>query len=98
EPTTGANIALQYGYDGTGVGVAIIDSGIASSADLNQSPQAGRSRIIYTRSFVPGDGSTNDKYGHGTHVAGIVGGNGANSTANAIYTFRGIAPNANLIN
>src|SRR6266446_4304949 len=28
EPTVGANIALQYGWSGSGVGVAIIDSGI----------------------------------------------------------------------
>src|SRR5579884_1917134 len=97
EPTTTANIALQYGYDGTGVGVAIVDSGITPSADFNTA--GGNSRVVYSQSFVPGDASTNDMYGHGTHVAGIAGGNGANSSGpGAIYTFRGIAPNANLIN
>src|SRR5579884_3640620 len=96
EPTTNANIALQYGYDGTGVGVAIVDSGISTSNDLSTN---GMSRIVYSTSFVPGDATTADAYGHGTHVAGIVAGNGANSSGNnAIYTFRGIAPNARLIN
>ena len=48
---------------------------------------------------MPGDSSTADAFGHGTHVAGIVGGNGAMSTGNNYtYTFRGIAPKANLIN
>jgi serine protease AprX len=92
EPTVNANIALKYGWTGAGVGVAIIDSGIYNHPDL-------RPRVVYSESFVPGDSSTNDAYGHGTHVAGIVAGNGAGSTgSNDIYTFRGIAPQAELIN
>jgi serine protease AprX len=92
EPTVNANIALQYGWNGTGVGVAVIDSGIYNHQDLD-------SRIVYAESFVGGDPSTGDAYGHGTHVAGIVAGDGLESTGNSyIYTFRGIAPNAKLIN
>jgi serine protease AprX len=93
EPTVGANIALQYGWNGTGVGVAVIDSGIdPDHPDL-------KPRVVYSQSFVPGDSGTNDVFGHGTHVAGIVGGNGTASTGpNYVYTFRGIAPKANLIN
>jgi len=92
EPTVNANIAFQYGWTGAGVGVAIIDSGVAFHPDL-------KGRIVYSESFVPTDSSTNDAYGHGTHVAGIVGGNAFDSTGpNYIYTFRGIAPQANIIN
>src|SRR4051812_18548229 len=93
EPTTGANIAFQYGWTGAGIGVAIIDSGIvASHPDLRQ-------RVIYSENFVTGEDTTNDVYGHGTHVAGIVGGNGTASTgANYTYTFRGLAPSASLVN
>ena len=85
------------GHDGNGIGVAIIDSGISGTGDV---PTSGPgSTVVYSQSFVPGDYSTSDAYGHGTHVAGIVAGNGHNSGgASALITFKGIAPNANLIN
>ena len=85
------------GHDGGGIGVAIIDSGISGNGDI---PNGGPgSRVVYNQSFVPGDSSTSDAYGHGTHVAGVVAGNGHNSSGiGAIYTFKGIAPNVNLIN
>ena len=97
-PTINANIALQYGFDGTGVGVAVIDSGIVPILDLMQT--GGKtSRIVYNQSFVSGTTSTYDDYGHGTHVAGIVAGNAAYSSGPGYtHTFRGIAPKANLIN
>ncbi len=52
------------------------------------------------RALSPGDTTTSDKYGHGTHVAGLIGGNGASSgTANGYAaSYAGIAPNVNLIN
>src|SRR5262249_55863066 len=57
------------------------------------------SRIVYSQSFVPNVTSTADQYGHGTHVAGIVAGNGTSSTGSSYFkTFRGMAPNAKLIN
>jgi serine protease AprX len=93
--------ALGYGWDGTGVGVAIIDSGITQENDLLTAEGKGStvSRIIYSQSFVPNVNSTSDQYGHRTHVAGIVAGNGAASTgSNYFKTFRGMAHNANLIN
>ena len=90
--------ASQYGLDGTGIGVAVIDSGIAPNSDLNNA--SGVSRVVYNQSFVPGDTTTSDKYGHGTHVAGLIGGNGASSgTANGYAaTYAGMAPKVNLIN
>ncbi len=54
--------------------------------------------VVYSQDFT-GLGSTVDQYGHGTHVAGIIAGNGAaSSAANDFYTFKGIAGNASLIN
>jgi len=90
--------ASQYGLTGTGVGIAIIDSGIAAHPDLNNS--LGASRVVYSQSFVAGDTTTSDQYGHGTHVAGLVGGTGAGSgTANGYAaTYAGMAANVNLIN
>src|SRR5207245_1531997 len=58
---------------------------------------AGALRVRYSQDFV--GGGTDDHYGHGEHVAGILAGNAARSTGpNFTHTFRGIAPNANLIN
>ncbi len=96
EPAVNANIALQYGYDGANIGVAVIDSGISTAEDLKNSKSS--MRVPYQQSFVQGEGS-NDHYGHGQHVAGIIAGNGKRSSGDqAIHTFRGIAPNANIIN
>ncbi|HKV95659.1 MAG TPA: S8 family peptidase [Candidatus Angelobacter sp.] len=87
----------QYGLDGTGVGIAIIDSGVFNHDDLQKASGAG-SRIVYSESFVPGDPSTNDSYGHGTHVAGILAGNGRDSQNGYPVQYTGVAPNANIIN
>jgi serine protease AprX len=100
EPINAPHVWSQ-GYDGTGVSVAIIDSGITPVDDLSAKVKRTLSgnRIVYSQSFVPGDLSTNDVYGHGTHVAGLVAGNATDSTgANFFRTFSGAAPNANLIN
>jgi serine protease AprX len=90
--------AAQFAQDGTGVGVAIIDSGVADHADLHNA--SGASRVVYSQSFVAGDTTTSDKFGHGTHVAGLVGGTGASSGAGNGYSakFAGVAPNVNIIN
>jgi len=90
--------ASQYGYDGTGIGVAVIDSGIAAHPDLNNAN--GVSRVVYSQSFVTADATTPDRYGHGTHVAGLIGGSGASSGSSNGYsaTYAGMAPNVNLIN
>src|SRR6267154_1369112 len=92
----------QWGLDGTGIGVAIIDSGVTAVGDLYwwiPSNQTYGSRVVYSQSFVPGTTDTSDLYGHGTHVAGIIAGAGWFSTgSNFTHTFKGIAPNANIIN
>ena len=95
EPAIGGLTAFNAGIDGTGIGVAVIDSGISYHDDLGNSQ--GKQRVVYSQDFT-GSGSTNDAYGHGEHVAGIIGGNATDSTgSHYTHTFRGIAPNANLI-
>src|SRR5437660_4918349 len=92
EQTVGANIEQAAGWDGTGIGVAVIDSGISDHPDLHD-PATGLSRVVYSETFVPGT-DTRDGYGHGTHVAGIIAGNGSKSNG-LIF---GVAPHVNLIN
>jgi len=97
-PAINAPYAWQSGYTGSGIGIALIDSGVNGSADLNGG-FLGLSRVVYSQSFVPGNTSTGDQYGHGTHIAGLIAGNGANSTGYKYSkTFKGIAPQANLVN
>jgi len=72
---------------GQGVGVAVIDSGIAAHPDV-----AGR--VIISQNFNPNVSGSDDAYGHGTAVAGIIAGDGTASGGQYI----GIAPQANLIN
>src|SRR5271163_108487 len=96
---TNDNVAFSEGWDGTGIGVAVIDSGVYGHPDLNTYNQSS-SRIVYSQSFVTGDSNTSDEYGHGTHVAGILAGNGASSAASSGYAteYQGIAPNAQIVN
>ena len=95
--TVNANQFWSSGFDGTGIGVAVIDSGVTSKLDLWTADHS-RSRVVFSESFVPGLDSSDD-YGHGTHVAGIVAANGAASTGPGFTrTLKGLAPNANIIN
>ena len=71
-----ASVAWNSGLDGTGIGVAVVDSGISPLPDLTD--RSSNSRIVYTQDFVGTDGL--DYYGHGTHIAGIIGSNGRSST------------------
>jgi serine protease AprX len=93
-----APFAWESNYTGAGIGVALIDSGVSPHPDLYQGILP-LSRVVYEQSFVPGNSSPNDQYGHGTHVAGLIAGDGLSSTG-VFYskTFKGIAPGASLIN
>ncbi|MCC6540525.1 MAG: S8 family serine peptidase, partial [Bryobacterales bacterium] len=96
QPGVFADIAYSYGFTGAGVGVAVIDSGVTQHGDLYNGPV---SRIVYSESFVPGTSVTADGYGHGSHVAGIIGGDATVSlAAGSTRKFLGIAPRANIIN
>jgi serine protease AprX len=90
-----ASYAWSSGWDGSGVGVAVIDSGIYPHPDLKTANSLA-SRVVYRQSFI--GGLLNDDYGHGTHVAGIIAGSGKSSSGpGTIRTFKGIAPNANIL-
>src|SRR5690349_18019970 len=97
-PAVNAFAAWQSGYTGAGVGIAVIDSGINNHPDL-RGGLLNMSRVVYSQNFVAGTYGTSDQYGHGTHIAGLIAGNGASSKGPSYsHTFQGIAPGANLIN
>jgi serine protease AprX len=94
-----APVAWKSNYTGAGIGVALIDSGVNSHPDFYTTSLLPTSRIVYNQSFVPGNSSASDAYGHGTHIAGLIAGDGASSTGLIFsHTFKGIAPNANIVN
>jgi serine protease AprX len=92
--TVGAkNVHAQYGYTGAGVGVAVIDSGITPwHDDLTVANRQGQ-RVAAFVDFVNNRTAKYDDWGHGTHVAGIIAGNGYDSTG----ARQSIAPKANII-
>jgi subtilisin family serine protease len=79
-PLIGAPSVWAAGYTGKGVRVGIVDTGI----DSGHPDLVGR--VLVTRDFT-GEGDS-DNHGHGTHVAGIIGGTGAQSGGK----YRGVAP------
>lgn len=96
---SGADVAFDdYGLTGAGITVAVIDSGIDNHPDLRD-PRTGASRIVGSVNFVPGTTSVADLNGHGTHVAGILAGNGTASTGRSFTrSFYGVARQSNLVN
>ena len=92
--TGAAAVRETYGYDGLGVGVAVIDSGVTSwHDDLGRAGVPGSQRVARFVDFVGWQETPYDGYGHGTHVAGIIAGNGANSGGRRA----GMAPSAHLV-
>jgi serine protease AprX len=98
DAATNVPSAWNAGYNGAGIGVAVIDSGINDShPDLWNAAQT-HSRVVYHQDFTGtatsnSSGAQYDLYGHGTHVAGIIGGNGYLSSGN----YSGVAPAVKLV-
>jgi subtilisin family serine protease len=84
-PLIGAPKVWNAGVTGKGIRVGIVDTGI----DPDHPDFAGR---IATTKDLTGEGDR-DNNGHGTHVAGIVGGTGAQSGGK----YRGVAPDCTFI-
>jgi serine protease AprX len=76
-------------YTGRGIGVAVIDTGVAHHHDFAKP----YNRIIAFRDYVNEKREPYDDNGHGTHVAGCIAGNGYASDGK----YAGIAPEANII-
>lgn len=78
---------MEYlSYTGKGVGVAVLDTGIFSHMDF-------RNRIRAFADFVAYKSMPYDDNGHGTHVAGILAGDGTASMGK----YKGVAPGCGLV-
>jgi serine protease AprX len=96
--TTGGRVLNNYGLKGTGIGIAVIDSGISTyHDDLTGTSSTlfpyGNQRVAKFVDFVNGRTVPYDDNGHGTHVAGSIAGNGLDSKGQK----RGIAPAASIV-
>jgi subtilisin family serine protease len=86
-PQIGAPAAWQAGYEGSGVEVAVLDTGI----DANHPDLAGK--VQKAQDFSESPTGTEDHFGHGTHVAATIAGTGAGAGG----TRKGVAPKADLL-
>ena len=75
------------GYDGTGIGVAVLDSGMDP-----QHPDL-KGRMVYTYNYIGRNQNGSDDCGHGTHICGIIGGTGMASGGR----YQGIAPGCHFV-
>ncbi len=82
----GLNENIQKNYTGSGITVAILDSGIVPHVDFDD-------RIVAFADFVSGKTIPYDDNGHGTHIAGILGGSGKRSKGK----YAGIAPECRFV-
>jgi subtilisin family serine protease len=86
-PQIGAPKAWAAGYDGKGVKIAVLDTGVdATHPDL-------KGQVIGAKNFTTSP-DTSDKVGHGTHVSSIAAGTGAKSGGK----YKGVAPGAKILN
>lgn len=82
----GAPAAWAAGYDGRGVKVAVLDTGV----DQNHPDLAG---VETAEKNFSSSGDTEDHFGHGTHVASTVAGSGAKAGGK----YKGVAPGARIL-
>jgi len=93
----------DLGYDGTGVDIAILDTGIDDTHpdldDLDDIPYTNDPKVVVKVDFTD-DNTTDDLNGHGTHCAGIAAGTGSSSNSTLVNgsSYKGVAPNARLWN
>jgi serine protease AprX len=93
---TGARTAWAAGATGSGVDVALIDTGVAPVAGLD-----GADKVLvgpdlsFDAPAAPAPGL--DAYGHGTFMAGIIAGRDAGTSTRSPSGFMGVAPDARIV-
>jgi serine protease AprX len=87
--STEATTAWAAGNLGAGVGIAVLDTGISPMKDFD-------GRLVHGPD-LSGEGTIIDSYGHGTVMAGVAGGSGADSAGSNKGLHNGVAPQATLV-
>ncbi len=82
-------IGATPAISGNGIGVAVIDSGIATHSALS-------GKVVASVNYATGETTTTDGFGHGTHIAGIIAGVSNYGPTPLFKT--GVAPGAHLVN
>jgi serine protease AprX len=82
-------IGATPAVSGRGVGVAVVDSGIAPHSALS-------GKVVKSVNFATGETSATDGFGHGTHIAGIIAGVSNHGPTPLFKT--GVAPGSHLVN
>jgi serine protease AprX len=90
---TGADLVWGKGVNGSGVSVAVVDTGIAPHPGLLMNIKNKPNRIIGWADFVNHQRTPYDPNGHGTHVSGII----ANTQIGSDKEWNGMAPGVNLV-
>ena len=89
----GVPVFWNNGYDGTGITVCVIDSGIYSGhPELEDKVVASKSFVLRKYGYLLDEPATYDVIGHGTGVAGIIAGKGINPKG------QGMAPGTKIMN
>jgi len=96
----GTDRIWSTGATGKNVTVAVIDTGIAGDLpDFRTSQSDAGSRVMASVVTNPEAKNARDGYGHGTHVAGLIAGNGfSRASSDSLFgRYAGSAPNARLV-
>jgi len=90
---TGADLVWEQGTLGSGVSVAVLDTGISRHRGLVRDIGQQKGRLVAWKDFIQGRKNAFDPNGHGTHMAGII----ANSQVGEDSEWNGMAPGVNLV-
>jgi serine protease AprX len=87
--STQATAAWAQGNTGSGVGIAVLDTGVSAMNDF-------KGRLVHGPD-LSGEGTLVDTYGHGTVMAGVAAGSGADSASATGGAYTGVAPKATVV-